>query len=147
LKTPRDDKADFDTVLEIGAALSGVRASSSNRGVALKLDGELVACTAINPSAEPNSLMVCLDFKARDALIEKEPDTYYTTSHYLGYPCALVRLPKIGRPVLRNLLKKAVQFVGARNTMKARTKTATNTAKKTAKKASTGAGPAASRRL
>lgn len=57
-----DGKVDFDTVLELGALLPGVKASCSNRGVALKLKSQLVACTAINRSAEPNSLMVCLDF-------------------------------------------------------------------------------------
>ena len=44
-----DGKVDFDTVLELGALLPGVKASCSNLGVALKLKGQLVVCTAINP--------------------------------------------------------------------------------------------------
>ena len=54
----RDGKVDFDTVLDLGALLPGVKASASARGVALKLKGQLVACTAIHPSAAPYSLMV-----------------------------------------------------------------------------------------
>jgi hypothetical protein len=124
LKTTRtrDGKVDFDTVLELGDLLPGVKASSSARGVALKLKGKLVACTAINPSAEPNSLMVCIDFPARDALLEKQPDTYYMTSHYRGYATVLVRLAKIGRHQLRNLLAQAAQFVGAQETKEPRRK-------------------------
>jgi hypothetical protein len=129
-----DGKVDFDTVLELGALLPGVKASSSKLGIALKLKGQLVACTAINPSAEPNSLMVCIDFPARDALLEKQPDTYYMTSHYRGYATVLVRLAKISRSELRNLLDQAAQFVGGQ------------TPKKTAKKTSRRAGPRESRR-
>jgi hypothetical protein len=120
-------KVDFDTVLELGALQPGVKASSSKLGIALKLKGQLVACTAINRSAEPNSLMVCIEFPARDALLEKQPNTYYMTSHYQGYATVLVRLAKISRSELRSLLEQAVQFVGAQ------TKT---TPKKTARKAS-----------
>jgi hypothetical protein len=112
----RNDKVDFDTVLEFGALLPGVKATTSARGVALR--GQLVACTAINPSAEPNSLMVCIDFPERDSLLAKQPDTYYTTSHYRGYATVLVRLAKIGRPELRRLLEQAAQFVSAQKTNK-----------------------------
>ena len=82
--------------------------------------------------------MVCLDFPARDALLEKQADTYYMTPHYRGYATVLVRLAKIGRFELRNLLEQAAQFVGAQNTKE--------TAKKTAKKTSRRAGPHEPRR-
>jgi hypothetical protein len=114
----RDGKVNFDTVLDLGASLPGVNASTSARGIALKLKGQLVACTAIHPSAEPNSLMVCIDFRARDALLLKQPDTYYMTHHYQSYASVLVRLAKIGRHELRNLLEEAAQFVDAQKAKK-----------------------------
>jgi hypothetical protein len=77
------------------------------------LKGQLVACTAIHPSAEPNSLMVCIGLLERDALLAKQPDTYYVTPHYRSYATVLVRLATIGRHELRNLLEEAVQFMGA----------------------------------
>jgi hypothetical protein len=132
----RKGKVDFDTVLKLGASLPGVRASSDARGVALRLKGQLVACTAINRSAEPNSLMVCIDFPLRDSLLEKQPDTYYMTSHYRGYATVLVRLPKIGRSELRNLLELAAQFVGAPKMKKTAKKTANESGKRVAKKTS-----------
>lgn len=113
-----DAKVDFNTVLDLGASLPGVKASTSARGIALKLKGQLVACTAIHASAEPNSLMVCIDFVARDVLLAKQPDTYYMTHHYRSYATVLVRLAKISRHELRNLLKEAAQFVGVQKAKK-----------------------------
>ncbi len=110
----RDGKVDFDRVLELGASLPGIKASASAKGIALKLGGRLVACTAIHPSAEPNSVMVCIDFPARDSLLAKQPDTYYMTPHYRGYATVLVRLAKIGRHEMLDLLKEAAQFVSAK---------------------------------
>jgi hypothetical protein len=114
----RDGKVDFDTVLHLGASLPRVKASTSARGIALKLKGRLVACTAIHPSAEPNSLMVCVELRARDALLAKQPDTYYMTDHYRSYATVLVRLAKIGSHELRNLLEEAAQFVDAQKAKK-----------------------------
>jgi hypothetical protein len=104
--------------LKLGASLPGIKASSDARGIALKLKGQLVACTAINPSAEPNTLMVCIDFPARDALLETQPDIYYMTAHYRGYATVLVRLAEIDHSELRNLLERAVQFVSAQRRQK-----------------------------
>jgi hypothetical protein len=109
---------DFDTVVDLGASLPGVKASTSARGIGLKLKGQLVACTAIHPSAEPNSLMVRVEFDARDALLSKQPDIYYMTHHYRSYPTVLVRLAKIGRHELRNLLEEAALFVSAQKAEK-----------------------------
>jgi hypothetical protein len=114
----RDTKVDFDTVLELGASLPDVKASTSARGIALKLKGQLVACTAIHPSAEPNSLMVRIEVRARDALLAKQPETYYMTRHYRSHATVLVRLAKIGPQELRTLLAEAAQFVGAQNAKK-----------------------------
>ena len=128
-KQTRESKVDFPTVLTLGASLPGVNASADARGIALKLNGQLVACTAINPSAEPNSLMVRIDFPARDVLLEQQPDVYYITSHYRGHASVLVRLARVGRSELRELLEQAVHFVGTRQTKKAAMKAAKEPAK------------------
>jgi hypothetical protein len=128
----RDGKVDFDTVRELGATLPGIKASASARGMALKLGRQLVACTAIHPSAEPDSLMVRADFPARDSLLAKHPNTYYMTDHYRGYATVLVRLAKIGRHELRNLLEEAVQFVSAQQAKKAPKRTDTRKSRRLA---------------
>ena len=56
---------------------------------------------------EPNSLGVHLSFEERDGLIASRPDLYYLTEHYAPYPAVLVRLAKIRRSELRELLGAA----------------------------------------
>ena len=77
-----------------------------------KVRGKLVACQAINKSAEPNSLVVMIPFEQRDELIAAQPDVYYVTDHYVNYPCVLVRLSRVHRDALRDLLGMAARFVG-----------------------------------
>ena len=71
---------------------------------ALKLGKRLVACLAINRSAEPESLVVRTDFEQRAALLNDDPETYYVTEHYVNHPVVLVRLDRIQRDQLRDLL-------------------------------------------
>jgi len=102
---------DFETVRDIGLALPGVEASAAYGSPALKVDGKLMACIAINRSAEPGSLMVRVDFDDRAELIAADPDVYYVTDHYVPYNALLVRLSRVNRDVLRDLLGMAYKFV------------------------------------
>lgn len=71
----------------------------------------MFACLAIHRSAEPNSLVVCIDFDQRDELIAGDPQTYYLTDHYVSYPCVLVRLARIRQDALRHLLLMGWRFI------------------------------------
>lgn len=104
-------KVTFDAVRKIGLELADVEASTAYGAFALKVGGKLLACTAINKSAEPNSLMVRVDFDQRDALLAEAPETYYVTDHYVNYPAVLVRLSQVGKDELRDLLGAAWRFV------------------------------------
>jgi hypothetical protein len=84
----------------------------------LKIGGKLLACPAINKSAEPNSLVVRIDFDQRAALIAEAPETYYITDHYVNYPSVLVRLSRINSDALRDLLGSACRFVSGDETRK-----------------------------
>lgn len=106
----RQTALDFDTVREIGLALPEVEDGTSYRGAALKLAGRLLACEAVHESAEPRSLVVRLGFDERERRLEAEPDVYYLTGHYEKYPLVLVRLERIGREALRELLQSAWRY-------------------------------------
>lgn len=43
----------------------------------------------------------------RDLLIERDPDVFFITDHYRGYPTVLVRLAKIDRRGLSALIERA----------------------------------------
>ncbi len=104
---------DFETVRQIGLELPGVEASTAYGVPALKVRGKLLACVPVNPSAEPGSLAVRMDFDDRAELLAEAPDVYYVTDHYVGYNAVLVRLSRLNREVLRDLLGVAYKFVTA----------------------------------
>jgi hypothetical protein len=113
----------FKAVEAIGRALPGVEVTSAWGQPALKVCGRMFACMASHKSAEPNSLVVMMDFAERDALVEEAPDTYYLKEHYLNYPCIVVRLSRVPADALRDLLAGAHRFVSARSRPKKKTTT------------------------
>jgi hypothetical protein len=110
----------LDAVRELAAALPGVEESTSWGAQSWKVRGKMMACQAINKSAEPNSLGVMVPFEQRDELIAAQPDVYYVTDHYVNYPCVLVRLSRVHRDALRDLLGMAARFVGEKAKKKSR---------------------------
>jgi hypothetical protein len=112
--------ATFDDVREAGLKLPGVTESTMYGEPALKLHGRLLACIASNKAAEPGSLVVCLDFPQRDELVAAEPDVYYLKDHYVGYACVVVRLSRIRRDALADLLLSSWRFVDAQKSRRSR---------------------------
>jgi hypothetical protein len=104
-------KIDFDVVRKIGLTLPGVEESTAYGSPALKLRGKILAGIAVNRSAEPNSLGVCVDFDDRAELLAADPDVYYVTDHYVEYNFVLVRLSRVNPDVLRDLLGMAHKFI------------------------------------
>jgi len=117
---PRKKTIDFDTVREIGLALPDVEDGTVYRSPALKVRGKMFACLAVHRSAEPDSLAIRLDFDQRDELMAADPDTYYLTPHYVNYPVVLVRLHRVHRDALRDLLLMGWRFESARGKQRVR---------------------------
>ncbi len=103
----------FETVRELALALPGVAASMGARGMAFRVRGRMLACKAIHRSAEEGSLVVRLDPARRAKLIAADPEVYYLTPHYEPYPTVLVRLSRIKRETLAELLQEASRFVSS----------------------------------
>ena len=109
----RRSGSSFETVRDIASDLPGVEEGIAWRVPALKLRGRLLACMASNKAAEPDTLVVLVGFDQRDAMIADDPETYYVKPHYVGYPSVLVRLPRIERDALKDLLHAAWRFIDA----------------------------------
>lgn len=107
----REHAGDFEIVRALGSALPDVKDATSRLGVALKFKGRLLACEAIDKSAAPNSLMVSISRKRRKALLAQNPDVFYLTDHYAPYPAVLVRLSRIKRTTLKDLLTESWEFM------------------------------------
>ena len=58
------------------------------------------------PSGEILAVRVA-DEEAKQALVSSEPEIYFTTSHFDGYPAVLIRLERIDRAELEELLIEA----------------------------------------
>jgi hypothetical protein len=106
-------KITFETVRALGLALPDVEEGTTYGTPALKIGGKMFACVPSHKSAEPDSLVIRIDFDQRDELLAADPATYYVKDHYVGYPCVLVRLNRVHPDALRDLLVMARRFVSA----------------------------------
>jgi len=109
----------FEKVESVGLSLPDVVATTKYDGSPmLKVRGTFLAGLATHPSAEPETLVVRFDSEERNWLIEDAPETYYLTDYYRTYPLVLVRLSRIDRDALHDLLsvswRLAVEKAGKR---------------------------------
>ena len=110
----------FDTVRTVGLALPGVEAATKYDGSpVLKAGGSFMAGLAMHRSAEPDTLVVRSGVEERDALLEDAPETYYVTDYYRPHPVVLVRLSRIDRDALRDLLSVSRRLAMAKGRTRA----------------------------
>jgi hypothetical protein len=105
----------FKLVEQIGRTLPDVEVTTTWGQPTLKVRGKMFVCIASNKSAEPDTLVVMMDFGDRDALIEEDPATYYLKEHYVAYPCVLVRLGRVHPDALRDLVIGAHRYISGRD--------------------------------
>jgi hypothetical protein len=58
----------------------------------------------LRDEAEGGLVVFVSDLGEKQALLEADPAVYFTTPHYEGYPCVLVRLPAIDVAELAELV-------------------------------------------
>jgi hypothetical protein len=112
----------FDVVRDFALKLPDTEAGTAWRSPMLRVGGRIFAGIPVHKSAEPGSLMVRVDVADRDALIAEQPDIYYTAAHYENYSCVLVRLSRIRRDALEDLLRMAHRYTSARRQKPAKRK-------------------------
>jgi hypothetical protein len=104
-------KVTFETVRELAMALPGVEETTAWRSPAFKVKKRMFAVQPVHKSAEPESVCIIVDFMERDLLLSAEPEVFYVKPHYQNYPCVLVRLSKIKKTALKELLRDGYDFV------------------------------------
>jgi hypothetical protein len=90
----------FDTVREIAQTLPRAEESTSYGTPAFKVKKKLFA----RQHQDGESLVIGVDFDEREEMIVAAPEKFYITDHYLNYPWMLVRMSKVNRDELRDLL-------------------------------------------
>ena len=61
----------------------------------------------LRTEAEGALVVFVPDLGEKQALLEGDPEVYFTTPHYDGYPAVLVRLPAVGLDELRELVTES----------------------------------------
>lgn len=89
-------------VLAIGSRFPGVEESTSYGTPALKVRGKLMCRMRTDPDA---LVLRVIDLGEREALLQGEPDAFFSTPHYEGYPYVLARLETVEREQLAELLE------------------------------------------
>ena len=102
---------DAATLREVALQFPDVEDASTERGIAFKARGRLLACAAIHASAEPGSLVVRISLEERPRLIAAHPRALYLTDHYVKHPAVLARLAQVDAAALRDILGAAWLYV------------------------------------
>jgi len=90
----------FETVREIAQTLPGAAESTSYGTPAFKVKKKLFA----RQHQDGESLVIGVDFDQREEMMKDAPEKFYITDHYVNYPWMLVRMSKVNRDELRDLL-------------------------------------------
>jgi hypothetical protein len=96
--------ARWEDVIEIGERFPGVEVSTSWGRPALKVAGKFICAIRENPDA---FVFRVLDVPDQQALVHGEPDVFFTTPHYDGWPYVLVRLDAVSTEQLAELVEDA----------------------------------------
>ena len=91
----------FQTVRELALALPEVEESTSYGTPAFKVRGKLLA----RLKEDGETLVVKIDFDTQEILMRADPETFFLTDHYVGWPTILVQLARVDRDDLAKLLE------------------------------------------
>jgi hypothetical protein len=96
--------ADWETVREIALALPEAEDASGERP-AFRVRGMLFAWQS--RPRDGGALAVRVDPDEKHLILQANPDVYFETPHYHGYPAVLIRLDKIDRDELTGRIEDA----------------------------------------
>ncbi len=94
----------WDDVVELGTRLPGVEVATSFGTPALRVRGKGMCRLRTNPDA---LVLRVSDLGEREALLQGQPDAFFSTPHYDGHPYVLVRLEAVDPSELAELLEEA----------------------------------------
>jgi hypothetical protein len=96
--------ADWETVRELARSFPEVEEDSSGRPT-FRVRGKLFAWMA--RERDGGGLGVRVDGEEKQLILDSNPDVYFSSPHYRGYPGLQIRLEAIDREELRERLEDA----------------------------------------
>lgn len=100
----------FADALELAHALPGVEDGSAYGTPALRVRGKFW----LRLREDGETLAVKIPFDDREVLLRADPAAFFLTDHYLGYPAVLIRLAKVRRGQLADVLERSWRAVAPR---------------------------------
>lgn len=86
------------------SALSGVEEGTSYGTPAWRHKGKLLA----RLHQDGRSIVLKVGNETRDHLLQADPETFFVTDHYIGYPMVLAHLDRLSAADLKKLLQRAI---------------------------------------
>ena len=106
----------WDDVVAVGLRFPGVEDSTSYGTPALKVRGKFMC----RLRTDPDALVVrVIDVADQQALILGNPDVFFITQHYKGWPGVLVRLETVDPEQLAELIEDAWRVQAPKRLVKA----------------------------
>jgi hypothetical protein len=94
----------WEDVIEIGKRFPEVEVGTSFGTPALQVRGKRMCRMRTNPDA---LVLRVIDLGEREALLQGQPDAFFSTPHYDGYPYVLVKLETVDPTELAELIEEA----------------------------------------
>jgi hypothetical protein len=94
----------WDDVLAIGVRFPGVEVTSSYGTPSLRIRKKFMCRLRSGPDA---LVLRVTDLGEREALLQGQPETFFSTPHYDGHPYVLVRLESVEPEELAELIEEA----------------------------------------
>jgi hypothetical protein len=107
---------EWKDVVEIGSRFPGVVEGTSWGTPSMTVRKKFMCRMRTNPDA---LVVRVIDIADRDALLKSDPDVFFITPHYQGYPAVLVRLEAVDEQMLAELIEDAWRIQAAKRVIAA----------------------------
>lgn len=94
---------DWDEVLAFALALPDTELSTSYGRPAVKVNAKAF----VYPGREAGSFAIASPLPEKELLMETDPDTFWETAHYRGWPAVLVRFGSADRERIETVITRA----------------------------------------
>ena len=87
------------------SAIPGIEEGTSYGTPAWRHKGKML----VRLHQDGQSIVLKVGNETRDHLLQADPDTFFITDHYVGYPMVLARLDRLTATDLKRLLLRAIE--------------------------------------
>jgi len=98
-------KLPLSTIRKVALSFPGVEKGTSYGTPAFKLGKKLL----VRLHQDGSSLVLKVGDPTRDHLLQSDPDTFFVTDHYRGYPYVLAHLDRLTAADFRKLVQRTIE--------------------------------------